>query len=231
MLSPAGKELEMAIYDFHTHTTLSDGGLLPIELIRRAHVKGYKAIGVTDHAGAGTMERVIREVRADCELASRAWGIHAFAGVELTHVPAADIAALAKKAKVLGAQIVVVHGETPVEPVEPGTDRAAVLSPDVDVLAHPGFITEEEAELANKNGIFIEISARRGHSLTNGHVAKMALLAGASMLVNSDAHAPGDLLDEVMIKKVALGAGLSEADYRKAAEENPLILCRKLAVR
>jgi len=152
---------KMAIYDFHTHTTLSDGGLLPVELIRRAHVKGYKAIGVTDHAGAGTMERVIRGVRADCKLACRAWGIHAFAGVELTHVPAADIAALARKAKELGAQIVVVHGETPVEPVEPGTDRAALLSPDVDVLAHPGFITEEEAALAKRNGIFIDIGEAR----------------------------------------------------------------------
>ncbi len=218
----------MAIYDFHTHTTLSDGGLLPIELIRRAHVKGYKAIGITDHAGAGTMERVIREVRADCDMASRTWGICTYAGIELTHVPAMEIAALARKAKELGAQIVIVHGETPVEPVEPGTDRAALFSPDVDVLAHPGFITEEEAALAKQNRIFLELSARRGHSLTNGHVARMAQLSGALMLVNSDTHEPGDLMDSEMVKKVALGAGLSEVECRKATEDNPLILCKKL---
>ncbi|HLE81453.1 MAG TPA: PHP domain-containing protein, partial [Dehalococcoidia bacterium] len=33
------------MYDFHTHTFLSDGVLSPIELIRRAHVKGYRVIG------------------------------------------------------------------------------------------------------------------------------------------------------------------------------------------
>ena len=27
------------MYDFHTHTFLSDGVLSPVELIRRAHVK------------------------------------------------------------------------------------------------------------------------------------------------------------------------------------------------
>jgi len=42
------------MYDFHTHTFLSDGVLSPIELIRRALVRGYKAIGVTDHVGIGT---------------------------------------------------------------------------------------------------------------------------------------------------------------------------------
>jgi predicted metal-dependent phosphoesterase TrpH len=44
------------MYDFHTHTFLSDGVLSPIELIRRALVRGYKAIGVTDHVGVGNLE-------------------------------------------------------------------------------------------------------------------------------------------------------------------------------
>jgi histidinol phosphatase-like PHP family hydrolase len=74
-------------------------------------------------------------------------------GVELTHVAPARIAPLARRAKELGAAIVVVHGETIVEPVEPGTDRAAVECTDVDILAHPGFITLEEARLAAQNGI------------------------------------------------------------------------------
>ena len=63
------------IYDFHSHTFHSDGVLSPLELIRRAAVKGYSAIAVTDHVGAGSLERVIKEVSGDCELARSHWNI------------------------------------------------------------------------------------------------------------------------------------------------------------
>ena len=48
-------------FDFHTHSFFSDGVLSPIELIRRAHVAGYRAIAVTDHIGLANMESTIRE--------------------------------------------------------------------------------------------------------------------------------------------------------------------------
>jgi predicted metal-dependent phosphoesterase TrpH len=32
--------------DLHTHSFLSDGELLPSELVRRAKVKGYRIIGI-----------------------------------------------------------------------------------------------------------------------------------------------------------------------------------------
>ena len=44
------------MYDFHTHTFLSDGVLTPVELIRRAHVAGYRVIAITDHVGPGNLE-------------------------------------------------------------------------------------------------------------------------------------------------------------------------------
>ena len=71
------------IYDFHSHTFHSDGALSPLELIRRAAVKGYSAIAVTDHIGPGSLARVIKEVSEDCELASSHWDIVAIPGVEL----------------------------------------------------------------------------------------------------------------------------------------------------
>ena len=163
------------IYDFHTHTFLSDGVLSPIELIRRAYVRGYGVIAVTDHVGLEEQERVIKTLVGECRRASEEWDILAIPGVEITHVPKNLIAEAAQRAKDLGAQIVVVHGETIVEPVEPGSNLAALKSPCVDILAHPGIITEEEAALAAENEVFLEISSRRGHSLTNGHVAKVGL--------------------------------------------------------
>jgi putative hydrolase len=219
------------IHDFHTHTFLSDGDLLPIELIRRAYVKGYRVIGVTDHVSDSNLERVIEEINRDCMMASRNWGIQAVPGVELTHVPAANIDNLATRARKVGAKIIVVHGETPVEPVEPGTNLAAVMSCEVDILAHPGLITEEEADLAAEKGIFLEISARRGHSLTNGHVAKIARRSGVPLLINSDSHAPGDLLDEDMIRRVGIGCGLDEDELEKVTAQNPLLLLKKIHLR
>lgn len=129
------------IYDFHTHTSLSDGELSPLELIRRAAENGYRGIALTDHVGPGSMERVLREIIEDCRVARNCWDIVAIPGVELTHVPANAIAGAARQAKELGACLVVVHGETIVEPVEKGTNLAAVRSSDVDILAHPGLLT------------------------------------------------------------------------------------------
>ena len=116
------------MFDFHTHTFLSDGVLSPIELVRRAHVRGYRAMAITDHVGAGNLEFVVRTLIADCKMASSRWDIRVLPGVEITHVPPEDLDTVARDAKKLGAKIVIVHGETIVEPVAPGTNEAAVKS-------------------------------------------------------------------------------------------------------
>jgi histidinol phosphatase-like PHP family hydrolase len=69
-------------------------------------------------------------------------------------------------------------------------------------------ITKKEMELAAKKDILLEISARKGHSLTNGHVAKLATEVGARLVLNSDGHSPGDFMTEGFARKVAEGAGL-----------------------
>lgn len=220
--------MEKMVYDFHTHTFLSDGVLSPIELIRRAMVNGYRGIGIADHVAMSTMERVIRELRSDCSMAEECWGIQAIVGVELTHVPAKRIADCAKKAKDLGADFVVVHGETVMEPVEPGTNRAAVGCRDVDILAHPGFISMEEAVLAKENEVFLEITARAGHSLTNGHVVQIGREAGVRFLINSDGHAPHDLLTHEWAEIVGKGAGLQSGELATVIDQNPLKLIEHL---
>jgi putative hydrolase len=219
----------MALYDFHTHTFLSDGDLIPMELIRRAVVKGYTAMAITDHASASNIDELIEKISRDCDLAWEQWGFRVLPGVELTHCPPASIASLAARAKRAGASLVVVHGETLVEPVPPGTNRAAVECPDVDILAHPGLITPEEADLAAANSVFLEITSRRGHCLGNGNTAIIARGAGAKVLVNSDTHSPGDLHTEEFARSIALGAGLSKAETDEALYENPLLLLARKA--
>ncbi len=144
-------------------------------------------------------------------------------GVELTHIIPSQIRDLAVEARALGARVIVVHGETIVEPVAPGTNLAAVNSP-IDILAHPGLISDEEARLAAQNGILLEITARKGHSLTNGHVLKIARKYNAGLVLNTDSHAPGDLIDMDMARKVARGAGMEEAEISAcSATRNPLL--------
>jgi len=219
------------VYDFHTHTSLSDGDLSPIEMVRRAMTNGYSAIALTDHAAVGDMQRIIPEIIQVCAMARQYWKILAIPGIELTHVPAKAIAETAQKAKELGAWIVVVHGETIVEPVEKGTNLAALKSAHVDILAHPGLLTQEEAELASARDIFIEISARKGHSLTNGHVAKLAWKAGAKLLVDSDAHTDSNLLTDDFARAVILGTGLDESVCQTVLADNPQILINKILTR
>ena len=216
------------MYDFHTHTFLSDGVLSPIELIRRAQVRGYRAIAVTDHVGLGNLEFVVKTLVIDCGQATKRWDILALPGVEITHVPKDDIDLVARTAKEMGAKLVAVHGETPVEPVEPGTNEAALRSDFVDVLAHPGLITYDEARLAAERGIYLEVSARKGHSLANGHVVNIARKAGADTVLDSDAHEPDDLLTPDITLKIARGAGLSDDEVHALLETNPRKLLAKL---
>lgn len=215
--------------DVHIHTLLSDGALLPSEVVRRAASLGYTGLGFADHADATNIQEIIAALRRLIDAEGDTLPFPVVVGVELTHVAPRSIARLARQAKAGGAELVVVHGETLVEPVAAGTNRAAVECPDVDVLAHPGLITLDEARLAAAQGICLEISARRGHCLANGHVAAVAREAGARLLVNADVHDPSDLIDLEMARRVALAAGLSPSEAQAAVGAHPAdLLARAL---
>jgi len=216
------------LYDFHTHTFYSDGVLSPIELIRRAIVQGYSAIAITDHVAVGSLARVIKEISDDCALARAYWNILAIPGVEITHVPPQAISEIAKRAKELGACIVVVHGETSAEPVEKGTNLAAVQSAYVDILAHPGLLTDEEASLAARNDIFLELTSRKGHSATNPHVAAVSHKTKAKLLISSDAHDERDLLTPDSVEIVLAKSKLDPQQRKRIIEGNPQILIERV---
>ena len=198
--------------DLHTHTFFSDGELVPSELARRAYLKGYKVLGISDHADSSNIELLISGLLKLLKKAEYYEQITIVPGVELTHVPKGLIGELTRHARNQGARLVVLHGETTVEPIEEGTNRAAIEA-GVDILAHPGLITEEDVLLAKKKNVLLEITAKRGHSLSNGHVARLAKKLGAKLIYSTDAHAPSDLLPVEMARKVVQGAGLSLKDF------------------
>jgi histidinol phosphatase-like PHP family hydrolase len=213
------------LIDLHIHSLFSDGELLPSEIVRRAVTLGYQALAITDHLDSSNLDFVLPRTIKACEELSDSWKMKVIPGVEITHAHPGSIAKLAEESRRLGARIVIVHGETIVEPVSPGTNRAA-LTADVDILAHPGLITEEEVALARKNGIFLEITSRRGHSLTNGHVARLATKLGARLVINTDSHSPEDLIDIEMAKKIVRGAGLTEEEFEKMRQNSQEIVRR-----
>jgi histidinol phosphatase-like PHP family hydrolase len=216
------------VIDLHCHTLFSDGELLPSELVQRAEAMGHRGLAITDHVDLSNLDFVLPRVKAVVQELNRHHQVKALAGVELTHVPPATIADLTSQARELGAQIILVHGETLVEPVAAGTNQAA-LEAGVDILAHPGLITPEQAALAAKKGVLLEISARKGHCLANGHVLRMAEQAGAKLVVNTDAHAPSDLIDRAQAEAVALGAGVSPERLPALFEASEEMLNRALA--
>ncbi|OPX67945.1 MAG: hypothetical protein A4E36_01442 [Methanoregulaceae archaeon PtaB.Bin009] len=207
------------VYDLHTHTTMTDGEMLPIELVRRMAVLGYKTVAITDHADSTNLCELLASLQRLIP-AAREYGVTLLPGVELTHVPPSQIPGLAREAKEHGARIVVVHGETAMEPVAPGTNSAACGCDDVDVLAHPGLITPEDALRASGHQVALEITSRGGHNRTNGHVVRVALAAGCQMVIDSDAHGPGDLLDARAKNLVGRGAGLDQGQCSRVVSLN-----------
>jgi histidinol phosphatase-like PHP family hydrolase len=119
----------------------------------------------------------------------------------------------------MGAKIVAVHGESPVEPVCPETNLFALRS-DVDILAHPGMIKEDELELAREKGVYLELSARKGHCLTNGRLVALARRCRAKLVINTDAHTGRELFSVGLLRKTGLGAGLTEQELKEALQNS-----------
>ncbi len=212
--------------DLHTHTLLSDGALLPSELVRRYQVLGYQAVALTDHIDGSNIDFVIPRVVKIARTLTSLWDIEVIPGAELTHMPLEEFEPSVKYARAQGIRLVLVHGETTVEPVIPGTNKKALES-DIDILTHPGLITLNEARLAKDKGIFLELTARRGHSLTNRHVVNIARQAKARLILNSDAHRPEDLLTLKKMEKVGRLAGL-KGDELKSVFTNAKVLLEKI---
>jgi putative hydrolase len=195
--------------DLHTHTVFSDGELIPFELIRRAENMGYTALAITDHMDASNIDFIIPRIVKAIEKIRHAVSVEVLPGAEITHAPPELIPDLVKEARRLGAKIVIIHGETIVEPVKKGTNKAAIEA-GADIIAHPGLISTEDLLSAKEKNVFLEITSRKGHSLSNGYVAKEAMRFGVPLCINTDSHSPSDLISKEAARNILLAAGIEE---------------------
>jgi putative hydrolase len=218
--------------EFHSHSIFSDGNLLPAALVREAEVKGHAALAITDHVDASNLREVIQSL---CHFAKEMKGklpLTFIPGVEISYLKPEYIPDYCRQAKKLGAKIIIVHGESPVEPVYPGTNHAAVQAKGlVDILAHPGNITDEDAILAAKNEVYLELSARQGHRHGNRQVAALAKKYRAKLIVDTDCHSEVDLITQEQAFQLCKEVGLSDEEAIRAIRDNPQELLKKIARR
>ncbi len=205
------------------HTLLSDGVLLPTELIQRAYSRGYRALALTDHVDMSNIDFVIPRIVNVIREISEFFGLTIIPGAEITHVPPKLISTMVQKARALGAKIVVVHGETTAEPVAAGTNRAGIEA-GADILSHPGLIDLEDVMLAKKRGVALEITSRKGHSISNGHVAKIAAETGAMLVINTDSHAPEDLITLERARIILRGSGIADKNIEQVLENSEKLI-------
>lgn len=200
--------------DLHTHTFFSDGVLIPSELVVRAKRAGYGTIALTDHGDFSNMDFIIPRISKVSKILSAEYGIKVIPGIELSYIPPALIKKARNMAVKLGARLVVVHGESPVECVPGGTNLAAIRA-GVDIVAHPGYITKNEASAAARAGVALEITSRKGHSKGNPHVARIAKATGAKLVFNTDTHVPEDLMNKKIVSRTLKNCGLKPCDFKK----------------
>jgi putative hydrolase len=206
------------MYNLHAHTFLSDGALLPSEVAVRYQDKGYTVIAITDHADYSNIKQIAKSVVEFCRKWPKNSSIKVLPGVELTHLPPEQFKPLASLARKEGIKIIIAHGETPVEPVAKNTNRLSLLA-DIDILAHPGLISDSDTELAARRGIFLEITSRFGHNQTNAHVIKQSRKFGAKLILNNDSHNPEDIITPLQLIQVAKDCGLSQAEIDRIYQE------------
>lgn len=202
------------MYNLHCHSLLSDGVLLPSEIAVRYMVLGYKVIAITDHVDYSNIESVVSAILNFTQHWPKNAKIKVIPGIELTHLPLEQFKSLAKYARQQGIKIIVGHGETLAEPVIKGTNRAA-LEADIDILAHPGLISDADVKLAKKKDILLEVTSRKGHCDTNGHVVEVALKCGAKLILNTDSHQVEDVISPAQLRQVGQRAGLSREKIDK----------------
>ncbi len=213
--------------ELHSHSIISDGELTPSELVRLACSMGYKGVVITDHVDTTNIYHVCKMMKGGIDKLSQNSPIPVLWGVEITHVPPGIIKDIVKEARREGAKLVIGHGETITEPVCEGTNKAFIEA-GVDILAHPGLISEEEVREASERGVFLEITTRKGHSYTNGHVVRLGKAFGARFVICNDTHTYGDMLSVDMVSKILIGAGLDEKESGMVLEESEKLFKRLL---
>ncbi|ELZ44492.1 PHP domain protein [Halorubrum coriense DSM 10284] len=198
--------------DLHTHTDWSDGGFSIAEMAAAAAERGYDYHVVTDHAtgpgmvgGVGLDEAAVEEQAAAIAEAADEVDVPILHGIEANVDADGGLSTDDETLAALDLVVASPHAALG-QDGDAATERLvrAVEHPHVDVLGHPtgrlingrpGLDPDVEAvaEAAAASGTAIEVNANPARLDADGEFVRAAVEAGATIAVNTDAHAPREL--------------------------------------
>lgn len=214
------------MFDAHVHLG-AQGEYAAAEVAALARQLGYRSIGLLARCDQHALATVLPPLVRACRSLALFGDGEALPGVELVHIPPPLMAESIAAARAAGAGMVAVHGEFPGGCVPCGTTLAAIEA-GADLVLHPGSLTIEEATCAARRGVYLELSLCPRHGLFNGHVARLAEQAGASLLAGSNARQPHDMLPLPGRRAVLRGAGLNEAQADRVDADSLRYLSSRL---
>ncbi len=214
-LDAAAEALRTALRgDCHSHTVASDGGSPMDEMVQTARGLGHDYLVITDHSPRLTVanglsaERLRRQLEEVAELNAELDGFRVLTGIE---VDILDDGALDQEEELLAQLDLVVasvHSKLRMPRAEM-TERmlSAVANPHVDVLGHctgrmvtgnrkrpeSEFDAERVFDACAGHGVAVEINSRPERLDPPSRLLRLAVEAGCSFTIDTDAHAPGQL--------------------------------------
>lgn len=205
--------------DLHIHSKWSDGVHTIEEIVQKAVERGYEYIAITDHSKTLSVargldeERLLKQIEEIKKLQERYPKIKILAGVEVDILQDGTLDLPDEILSRLDIVIASVHSAFNM-PQEEMTRRIckALSNPYVDILGHPtGRLIEERdgyqvdimaiIQKAKEENVGLEINAYPQRLDLNDINAKIAKEMGVKLVINTDAHAWGQL--EFMLFGVA----------------------------
>jgi DNA polymerase (family 10) len=204
-------ELDDLRADLHMHTTRSDGRDTIDGMIAAAEARGYAYVAITEHSKALAMAngfdaaRVRQSVRELEAARKRHPGIAVLHGLEVDILGDGELDLDDATLALLDWVIVSIHSRFEMEPVA-ATQRVlrALANPHVHAMGHPSgrligtrepvpFDMERVAEAAVAHGVAMEINASPDRLDLSDVNARLARERGCKFVIDTDAHAAGQL--------------------------------------
>src|SRR3954469_12443602 len=192
--------------ELHCHTVASDGRQTIEQMAHAAMERGYEYIAITDHSashGFGndvSPDELRRQIERVHELDAAIDGIRLLAGSEVNVLPDGSLDYEDELLAQLDWIVASLHSSFRL-PEEEQTERMikAMEHPLVDMIGHPtGRLIERRepyaldidaiAEAAVRTGTFLEINANPDRRDLNELNARRVVEAGATIVIDSDAH-------------------------------------------
>ncbi len=206
--------------DLHTHTLWSDGRDSSETVIRAARKLGYEYVAITDHSESSkatrtlSVERMRQQMAEIQHLRTRFPDVTILQGAEVEILPDGRLDYPDDFLAQLDIVLASLHepdGQSPDELL----DRyiGAMRHPLVNVITHPanrvpghsdGYDLDYDTlfRVAAETQTAVEIDGAPGHLDLDGHLARRAIAAGATVTIDSDGH-----FAERLARQMRMGVG------------------------